>query len=898
MAAGVTEGLGPIPRSALQPAAARADSHRPMRHARVPPPPVVDPPSVAGIPAALLARARRPRLSTLLGRILHPTTRLGVVAAPPGYGKSVAVAGWAADTGLDCAWTTLDATCGDPVVLAGRLLQRVAPFRPAATEARLAAAAAGNPRAAALVVLGALSSDDGELLLVLDDWHLAETAEADAFLGTLLDGCPPFLHPVVVGREDPGVPLARLRAHGSLVEVRARDLRFTEAEAGMLLDGAGAGAADGLADLVRATEGWAAGIQLAALAAQGRGRTARVAADDRNLVDYLADEVLVRLDRATRDALGRLAVPERFPPALAAVVTGRDDAPALLDHLRRENRFLELDEVEPGWYRLHRLFAACLRAQLPAPTRRDVHRQVADWLHAHDLARLAVPHLLEGRHPDAQRRIADVGRLALEAGELRLLQEWTAALGEPVVEAEPDLAVLEAWRRFFVGDLRGASELGERAAARTGPSAALGRLRILRAMLESTIDARCEADGLEGIALVGDDLLFRSLGLQAVGLGRLVRGAFVEAADTLREALEVGRRSGVAIAELAAANVLGHALHATGRRDEGEAMAREVLAALGGGARLPVAWSVELVLGMALFEAGEPAASRQQLERGLADARALGIPDDMLGWALPTVALAREATGDRTGAAAAVAPAQATPRLPSLASETRARLSILRGDLAAARRWADEARPEASDASPLLPSLEAARALTIARLRLAEGRTEAALAALAEGARRLEEHPWVPERVSHRLLTARARLGGGDRAGAAAAVAEAVELGAPGGYVQRFLDDGRGLDDLLREARAAAPAFVSRVVGEDRPKRPGDRPSVLIADDGRLVEALTRRELDVLRLVARGETNAGLGAALGMSAGTAKWHVAHVLAKLGARSRTQAVVIAQEFDLL
>ena len=434
---------------------------------------------------------------------------------------------------------------------------------------------------------------------------------------------------------------------------------------------------------------------------------------------------------------------------------------------------------------------------------------------------------------------------------------------------------------------------------------------ILQALLATTTRPDAEALAGEGIALVEGDRLFESLGLQAAGLARLARGDMTGALGTLRVAFERALAVGHPMAVLPAVNPLGHALVATGRRQEAESIARRVLAEYRGPAEAPVAitWSARLVLGIALYEGGEVADARRELERGLAAAREMGVGTAVLGWAVPHIALARQATGDADGALDILGPASGTAEpglaLPSLAGETEARIHLAQGDLASASGWADDARTEAPVGSPLHAMLRLSTDMTVARVRLAEGRPDEALTLLGPARAKYEQWGTVPELISTLVLEAVGHLAAGSRARAIEALGSGISLAAPGGYIRRFLEDGSRLRELLPAVRTLAPAFVSRLeeamAEQDalrRPGRPGRGTVVSVGADGELIESLTGRELEVIRVLATGATNADMADQLGVSPGTAKWHVAHVLAKLGARTRTQAVVRAQRLGLV
>lgn len=873
-----------------------------------------------GPPHALLGRELRPRVSRRLDAALRPATRLALVAAPPGYGKSVAVAGWVAERGLPCAWIAVEPGHHDPVRLGRDLLAALENVRPGSLALAAMLSGTPDPRAAAAAVLEALSSRDDDLVLVLDDLWTLPPGPSRELVRALLEGLPPFAHPVVVTREDPPLPIGRLRAQGSLAEVRADDLRFTRAEAEALLAGAGLDLPAPLVEeLVGRTEGWAAALQLAVLALRDSPDPAAAVAafsgSQRFVIDYLADEVMAGIDADLATLVLHVSVADRFDAALASLLSGRPDAARLLERAERAGLFLEPAAGEPGWYRLHGLFSGYLRSRLDPGMRARLHGLAAARLAGGGRGAEAIDHALAaGDGALAGRLVAVEGRAAYEAGELARLGAWLDALPPEVLAGTPELVALDAWTRFSTGRLgdaaaRAARHLAARAPADLG--APEGRLLVLQALLATATGPDAPELAAQGVALVGDDPLFRSLGLQAAGLGRLAAGDPSAALATLRMAFAEATAAGHPAALLPAVNSLAHALEATGRRDEAEATARRVLDAFRGPSERPlaVAWSALLVLGIARYEAGDLGDARRELERGLAAAGSLGVGLPVMAWAVPHVALARLGTGDPDGALAILQPGPGEGgatgmALPSLAPETAARVHLATGNLAAAVRWAEEAGPQVPAGSPLLEPLARSRDVTVARVRLAQSRPEDALALLRPAREAYRAAGLVPERISALVLEAVAHEARGARGPAREALAGALELAAPGGYVRRFVDDGPGLAPLLRAVRTTAPAFADRVLAALDAARAASQPRarrgtvVSEAADGQLLESLTSRELEVLRCLATGATNAGLAEELGVSAGTVKWHVAHILAKLGARSRAGAVARAQRLGLL
>ncbi len=418
----------------------------------------------------------------------------------------------------------------------------------------------------------------------------------------------------------------------------------------------------------------------------------------------------------------------------------------------------------------------------------------------------------------------------------------------------------------------------------------------------------------EGLEIVGDDAYFRSLALEAAGYANLARGDYVPAVATMRRAFELAQRAGHPMAVLPAVNPLGHALVLTGARGEAEALCRQVLAqyADAQGRPPPIAWSARVVLGIARYEANDLVEARHELEAGFATAAGLGIGRPTLGWAVPYLALVRLAGGEPEAALEALRVPAHDARvtgmaLPSLAGETEARILLRQGDLAAAVAWAERAAPEVPGNSTLLELAGRSLDVTLARVRLAQGKPVEARVLLARSRAAQEAWGAVADLISTEVLGATAAEAVGARAEALRGLESAIRLAAPGGYLRRFVDDGRSLAHLLPFVRRAAPPdFVDELsvalaaesaVARARSLRTRG-PSVWEGPQGELLETLTVRELEVLRLVAAGATNTAIAAGLGVSLGTAKWHVGHVLAKLDATNRTQALVRAQQLGLV
>ena len=873
-------------------------------------------------PASVAGYRERPRVSARLDRTLEDRTRLTLLSAPPGYGKTVAVAGWLESRRLACAWLSLDPADNDLVQFGRYLAAALDSVRPggAAAAANLfGPGTAPTPDLLGATLLDTVAASDDAFILVLDDYHAVNSEPIHRLVRFLIERGPPFVHLILLTREDPPLPLARLRAHGQLLELRADDLRYTAPEAGAYLADVDVALDPPLVgSLLERTEGWIAGLQLAAISLHDRPDPAALVdafgGSQRFVLDYLADEVLDRVDDELRAFLVQSSIAGRFTAELCRELTGRDDAEALLSRAEEANLFVVPLDAERRWYRYHHLFADYLRSRLSEDQRRELHERAADWFERHELGAEAIEHALAADSMDrAVRLVEREGRAAFEAGELATLLRWLEALPPDRLASSPELVWLMAWALFETGQLAAAVAMAQShlaTAAARGP--AEGRLLVLLALMATVTRPDAEDLAHEGLGLVGDDTYFRSLALQAAGYASLARGDYQTAVATMREALALARQAGHSMAVLPAVNPLGHALVLTGERGAAEALCRQVLAqyADAEGRPPPIAWSARVVLGIARYEANDLVEARRELEAGFASAASLGIGRPTLGWAVPYLALVRLACGDPEAALEALRTSERDARvtgmdLPSLARETEARVRLRQGDLAAAVVWAERATPEVPAASTLIEIARSSLEVSLARVRLAQGKPAEARVLLARARANFEAWNAVADLITADILRAAAADSGGSRSETLPALESAVRLAAPGGYVRRFVDDGTRVSHLLPLVRKAAPDFVDVLIAAlaaesaAAPARsPRTRgPSLWQGPQGELLETLTARELEVLRMMAAGAGNAAIAEGLGVSLGTAKWHVGHVLAKLGATNRTQALVRAQRLGL-
>ena len=402
----------------------------------------------------------RPRLTE---RLEEGSAR-GVVAvvAAAGYGKTVLLADWAVWGRHPTAWLSLDRGDNDPVRFWRHLIASIERTRPgieAEVGSLLGPPAPPSFEGLAAAVINALVDQPGSegLVLVLDDYHLIDSEPVHRSLGFLLEHRPADLRLVLASRSDPPLALARLRARGELTDIRATDLRFTEREAGELLTTLAARPGLVLPDSVAAalsarTEGWAAGLQLAALSLRGQPDVAAFVAafrgSHRYILDYLAEEVLAGQTEQVRAFLLETSILNALSGPLCDAVTGTTDSQEVLELVERAGLFLQpLDEVR-GWWRYHQLFADLLRARLAQQPDRSaqLHRRAAGWYDAHEMADDAVRHAVAAGDVDWAARLIEgnFDRIYCLRGEAATLRDWLSALPADLVRTRPRLLLAQA----------------------------------------------------------------------------------------------------------------------------------------------------------------------------------------------------------------------------------------------------------------------------------------------------------------------------------------------------------------------------------------------------------------------------------------------------------------------
>jgi LuxR family maltose regulon positive regulatory protein len=894
----------------------------------------------------------RPRLIERLNEGMH--CKLTLISAPAGFGKTTLVSEWVAGCGQPVAWLLLDEGDNDPTRFLTYLIAALQTMPPKTSGANIGAgvlAVLQSPQPPSTesiltALLNEITTIPDHFILVLDDYHVIDSKPIDQALTFLLEHLPPRMHLLIASREDPPLPLARLRAQGQLTELRLADLRFTPTEAAEFLNrvmGLNLSVKD-IAALETRTEGWIAGLQLAALSMQGReDSTSFIQAftgSHRFVLDYLAEEVLQRQPEGIRSFLMKTAILDRLSGSLCDAVTGQEDGKGMLETLERANLFIIPLDDQRQWYRYHPLFAGVLQTRLLDEQPDQVfglHQRASEWYEHFGLAADAIRHALAAKDFE---RVAILVELAVP--EMRRNRKeatvtelgWLKALPDELVHFRPVLCVDYAYALFGGGELE----------------AVEARLRDAERWLDTTADTA-------GMVVVDEEEFRRLPGMIALlrAAQALARGDMPEAVKNARRVLDLAPEDAHLMLG-GAASVLGLAAWTSGdleaaRRMTADGMenvrrARYISSAIGGAIVLA---DIQIMQGclheaMTTYEQGlrwatEPGAP---VQRGAADmyvgmsalhrehndleiatqhlltSQALGelagLPQNPYRWCA-AMARIQEAQGDLDAAldlldqAERLYEANFSPNVRPIAAR-KARLWAAQGRLDEAFRWAHEQGLSVDDELSYLSEFEH---LTLARVLSAQFRCDGgddsickALELLERLLQAAEEGMRMGSVIEISALLALAHAAQGDIPLALASLERALTLAEPEGYLRLFVDEGLPMAVLLQEAakHGIALNYVRQLLaafGKTEGRTPVTQ--LLIEPEARpaktmLVEPLSERELEVLKLLRSELSGPEIAQQLVVSPNTFRTHTKNIFNKLGVNSRRAAIRRAEELDII
>jgi LuxR family transcriptional regulator, maltose regulon positive regulatory protein len=875
--------------------------------------------------------------------------KLTLVSAPPGFGKTTLVSEWIRGCDIPAAWLSLDKNDNDPsrfLIYLIAALQQIYPE--IGVDVQAAVEESETPHFEILLtrLIREMERFPEKCIIVLDDYHLIDSKPVHEVINFLIERLPPTIHLVITGRADPPLPISRLRVQGDVNEVRTAQLRFTKEEVAKFLKHLVGFdlSSDGIAALEARTEGWVASLKLAALSMQGRRDwpefIAKFSGSHRYVIDYLVDEVMARQAEEVQTFLRRTSILERFCAPLCEYVVGGNSDMDIIDYLDRSNLFLIPLDDHREWYRYHHLFGDFLSQRLresEGDKISELHRRASEWYENQGLVDESIQHGLAAGDLESATRLVDAIAADLTVrAESNKLVKLVEKLPSDLRRGYPMLCIWHAWALLFMGQL----EMVEPALAlvESNPKKAPGvpnpgyvttvhaYLATRRGDLLKSINL-CE-QALEEMSRAAPDqftLIFRGAAIIWLGLNHRRLGNLDTAKGLFMEAIEINQKAGNYFAALASfeqlaelAVVRGQLHKALDLYHSGLKIAQDWKDTRGKPhGSLMAAAGPQLALGTILYQLNDLAGAAAHIQHS-ADLFELSEH-----WAkmhsYTMLAYLKQAQGEfetSTELFRKACAVEETIRVERSNPSDRLRLTQLaillsrvRPELAYfltdAYRRSENLGLHSSDdvdfSSPVGYPRE--RMYTeVACLLIALDRAAEALPLLTrllEAAITMERHG---DEIRYLVLVALAQHAMGNTQAALDSLGQALTLAEPQGYVRLFVDEGQPMAELLRFAvlHHIFPDYASKLLAAFPKDIQGaiQFDKDLTASKQSLAEPLSEREIEVLRLMAKGYKYKEIAERLVVSINTVRHHTRNVYGKLDVNNRTQALGRAKELNLL
>ena len=879
------------------------------------------------IPPSRLTQIIRPRLSSLIDGGLDRA--LILVSAPAGYGKTTLLSSWLKEKRIPSAWLSLDGGDNDPIRFLLYLHAALAPLAPGIEDELYGLLHNIKPAQYENVInllVNELASFSNPLVLVLDDFHTIHSEDVINILAYLLEHLPPQMHLTILTRTDPPLPLSRLRARNQLLDIRAEQLRFTQDEiATFLNDVMGLDlTVNDLSALGTRTEGWIAGLQLAALSMQGsediHAFVSAFTGSHHYVMDYLVEEVLKLQPKKISAFLLQTSILDRLCGSLCEAVVEAEmsnpvDGQTVLETLEEKNLFVIPLDDERHWYRYHHLFADVLRKRLEHSYPQllpELHNRASQWYEQNGFISESIQQAIAAGDQDrAARLIENNGCFLLMSGEVATLLNWADAI-DFQSENHPWLAIQKAWALALSGDLdriEPTLRVPEELLAPLEPTVEV------RTMQGTIAAARAHCANLQGdthsaakyarqaLELLPDcssiSQSIRSVATSILGDASWINGNLDEATRAYTEAIRIGRDAGNLHMVIIANSNLADILIEQGQLHRAEDTLTHSLqmAVRPDGQRLPLAGKLCAGLGKLAYERNQLKNADQYLQQCIDLCRQWG-EIDLQAIAYAMLARLDQVQGHLEMATKAIREADQLAAQHALLSGRsvqwmyeHSRFWLARGNLEKPSQLIQKNVLSTEDEFPYqqLPEY-----VILLRVLLAHSDYEAALVLSERLLQQAESVGGIGLVIEILILQALAFQGKKDTNHCLAVLERALALAEPEGYVRIFLDEGETMTRLLCQvqSRQAGSNYATELLSKIGRISSMTQPSMQL-----LIEPLTAREVEVLKLIKAGCSNQDIAEQLFISTPTVKRHISNIYGKLGVESRTQAVAIGKELKI-
>lgn len=851
--------------------------------------------------------------------------KLTLVVAPPGYGKTTLLCEGLLGSRMPVAWLTLDEDDNDPTrfwLYVISALQTVRADTGISALKQLQSQRAPSIKFIITNVINEIGRMDEEFYLVLDDFHLIKTGSIHSDLAFLLDHIPPQIHLVIASRSDPALPLARLRGSGQLSEFGAGDLHFTIEEATAFLNQVmGLGLSDkDIAALESHTEGWIAGLQMAAVSMQGRkdipAFIASFSGSSRHIMDYLTEEVLRKQEAGNLSFLLETAILDSLTASLCNAVTGRGDGQKMLEQLESANLFLVPLDDEHKWYRYHHLFADLLRNRLLQSQQTPVaglYLRASKWFEREGLISEAIHYAFAAQDFDrAASLIEGTAKAAMFVGRVSTLLEWLEELPREFFSKWPRLGIYHAWATYLSGNFDLAEKMlfNTRKILQAMPyssdnSALLGELATLIAMIAAQ---RCDLttatrEAGEALAYLPEsEVISRARATMALGYANEFSGNTEDSIRLLEKAKEMALKGGNDFLAASVAGNLAVALIRLGRLTQAARLYQQIID-IGGKQetlQFPPAGIGYIGLAEISLQRNDLEAVARYIDKGMKLSQLLGVSYYQVT-AHYVQARLKLAMGDRGGALnqlyqmEQIYPGEDLSILAFRMGEYQVRLRLLLKDLETALDWAESLPDIIRDKIKIPPPVRhEIQQILLAKVYLALGKHEEAIEVCDKVNASVGATGRVASLIETGLIKSLALKAQGKVSPALNLLERTLSLAEPEGYIRIFIDEGEPMRRLLQESasRGIQPEYVTRLLAAFK-EAVSQLPFSPL-----LPEQLSKREIEVLRLIESGMSNRRIAEELVISGSTIKTHINNLYSKLGVQSRTQAIVRARNLNLL